>query len=333
VLHLVTARSETYPAPGALPVVQPASVEKDLERRDFSINAMAVRLDDEHRYELLDPLGGEADLRHGVIRVLHEKSFIDDPTRMYRAVRYELRLGFVQDAATLGYIDRGRSYVEQVSGERIRHELDMILGEPDPGAMIARLDELDLLRSIHAALDWNQGAQSRIDRTKSPEPPDEPQASEVDIRWILWLMGVPAGTVPSLADRLAFTGRLQQALRVAIELRDHTSRLGAMKPSQIAAVLREKPELAIRALALAAPVAQVNNAFDSYLTAWREVKPVTTGEDLKALGLSPGPIYSQIIERLRAAWIDGEVATAEAERGLLATLLEQQSHTGALDAI
>ena len=108
---LVTARSESYSHPGALPNVEPASIDADLRRRDFSINAMALRLDGQHFGELLDPMDGEADLESGLIRVLHPASFIDDPTRMYRAIRYGVRYGFQIIQDTLALIPDARIFI------------------------------------------------------------------------------------------------------------------------------------------------------------------------------------------------------------------------------
>src|SRR5215510_618575 len=149
---LVSARSETYAKPGALPDVERSTIDDDLRRRDFTINAMALRLDGNHYGELMDPLGGEADLESGIIRVIHPKSFIHDPTRIYRAVRYEGRYGFQIADDTLALIPDARPIIAELSAERIRHELDLILAEPNVAFILARLAELDLLKPIHPAL-------------------------------------------------------------------------------------------------------------------------------------------------------------------------------------
>jgi tRNA nucleotidyltransferase (CCA-adding enzyme) len=129
-LDLISARSETYKYPAALPTVKLGSIADDLHRRDFTINALAVRLDGPHFGALRDDLNGAEDLRKGMVRVLHPRSFIDDPTRLYRAVRYEGRYGFKIAEDTLSLIPEARPFVEKLSALRIRHELDLILEEP-----------------------------------------------------------------------------------------------------------------------------------------------------------------------------------------------------------
>ena len=154
-LDLISARSETYSQPGALPAVQRSTIGDDLRRRDFSMNAMALRLDGKNYGELVDPLGGQSDLERGLIRVLHDRSFIDDPTRMLRAVRYAGRYEFEIEARTLGLIDdEAKAVLSRLSGERLRHEFDLIFEEKNRAAMLNRLAELDLLRPIHPALQF-----------------------------------------------------------------------------------------------------------------------------------------------------------------------------------
>ncbi|MDQ2693324.1 MAG: polynucleotide adenylyltransferase, partial [Chloroflexota bacterium] len=151
-LDLISARSETYRHPAALPAVRPGSIADDLRRRDFTINAMALRLDGSHFCELRDELHGMEDLEKGLLRVLHPVSFIDDPTRLYRLVRYEGRYSFKIAEDTRALIPEARAYVQKLSPQRIRHELDLILDEPNAVSILKRLDELDLLAPIHPAL-------------------------------------------------------------------------------------------------------------------------------------------------------------------------------------
>ena len=132
-----SARSETYAQPGALPTVKRSSIDEDLHRRDFTINAMALRLDGEHFGEVFDPLGGEKDLDAELIRVLHERSFVDDPTRIFRAVRYAGRYGFEIAPETLSLINgEARSILVGLSGERFRHEFELMFEEENVGAML-----------------------------------------------------------------------------------------------------------------------------------------------------------------------------------------------------
>ncbi len=154
---LAFARAETYPRPGALPVVRPGSIKDDLTRRDFTINAMAIELGTGRFGELSDPVGGRADIEKRLVRVLHGKSFTDDPTRIWRAVRYEQRLGFDIEPETLKLLRRDVGLLGTVSGDRVRHELELVLKEEEPEKPLARAGGLGILETVHPPLkadDW-----------------------------------------------------------------------------------------------------------------------------------------------------------------------------------
>ena len=135
-VDLATARRETYERPGALPTVIPGTVEDDLARRDFSINAMAISLGEDSWGYLLDPHGGSTDLERGVIRVLHDRSFEDDATRIFRAIRYACRLDFRLESCTATLLERSLPYVSTISPDRVRHEIERIFREPRASDMI-----------------------------------------------------------------------------------------------------------------------------------------------------------------------------------------------------
>ena len=153
-LDLISARMEFYKYPSALPSVEQGSIKLDLHRRDFTINTMAIRLDGRHYGNLYDYWGGLNDLKNGIIRVLHSLSFIDDPTRMLRAVRFEQRFKFRIESRTLELMDEAYQLLSQISGERLRHEFNLILDEENPSEMFKRFDELGLLTAIHPELKW-----------------------------------------------------------------------------------------------------------------------------------------------------------------------------------
>jgi len=149
-VDLATARRESYPRPGVLPEVQPASIEEDLARRDFTVNAMAVALSEPGRGELRDPLGGFADLAVARIRVLHDRSFIDDPTRVLRAVRYEARLGFglEHDTERLLREAAAADALSTISGPRVRDELMDLLREPAAPVAVGRMRDLGVAAAL-----------------------------------------------------------------------------------------------------------------------------------------------------------------------------------------
>jgi tRNA nucleotidyltransferase (CCA-adding enzyme) len=314
-LDLVSARSETYKHPAALPTVKPGSLDDDLRRRDFTINALAVRLDGSHFGELRDDHDGLDDLQKGIIRVLHPGSFMDDPTRLYRAVRYEGRYGFRITEDTLALIPDARPLVEKLSAQRIRHELDLILDEPNAVSMLKRLDELDLLTSIHPSLaDFNQ---SKLATLQS----DDPVLQNRNSRWTLWLMHLTDQEIEFLNDRLHFTAELLKILRSASVLYANLPAVIGLKPSEAVEVLEGYSFKALEVFSIAVQDEAAKDILTRYLTEWWYVKPKTTGHDLKKHGIPPGPKYNEILRRLRAAWLDGEVKTEEEEKDLLKTIL------------
>ena len=157
-IDVVTARRETYPQPAALPIVSPGDISDDLGRRDFSINALALNLG-ESRPQVLDKHGGLDDIRRGLVRTLHPNSFVDDPTRIFRAVRYEQRLDFRIEAETLAQLHRAtaQGYLASLTGDRLRHELERILQEDRPESPLRRLGQLGILAAIHPSLGDESG--------------------------------------------------------------------------------------------------------------------------------------------------------------------------------
>jgi tRNA nucleotidyltransferase (CCA-adding enzyme) len=316
-LDLISARAETYKHPAALPTVKRGRIADDLRRRDFTINALAVRLDGSHFGELRDDLNGAEDLQNGIIRVLHPGSFIDDPTRMYRAVRYAERYGFKIAEDTLILIPEARSFVEKLSAQRIRHELDLILEEPNAVPMLKRLDELDLLSIIQPIL-------SNFNKTNlATVTSDDPVLQNRNSRWILWLMHLKAQGIESLNERLHFPADLLKTLHSAARLNSNLTAVLGLKPSQVVEFLEGYSIKALEVLSMAVEDVEIKGIFTRYLVEWWPVKPKTTGHDLKKYGIPPGPKYAEILRRLRAAWLDGEVKSEAEEKALLNHLLEK----------
>lgn len=316
---LISARSEIYDYPGALPTVKPSTVDEDLHRRDFTINAMAIRLDGEHFGELLDPLGGESDLDSKLVRALHDRSFVDDPTRIFRAVRYAGRYGFEIAPETLKLVNDGaRRILYDLSGERLRHEFDLIFEEPNAAKMLTDLDELNFLGGIHP--DLNSASSNALNALVSAPEPEFGDFSTPDILtfrqalgWTLYLLNLPEDSIEAIGRRLAFPVSLAKSTRGASILNRKLSSLNDWKPSQWTDYLDDFPALAVYAVWLV----DYEPALKEYLTDWRQVKPYTTGYTLQQRGLEPGPKFKEILTRLRNAWLDGEVKSEEEEKLLL----------------
>ena len=154
--------------------MKPGSINDDLSRRDFTINAMAVELNPGHFGELLDLYGGRDDLEHKLIRVLHEKSFIDDATRIWRALRYEQRLDFQMEPATLKLLKRDIAMLDTISGDRIRHELELVLKEELPEKVLRRADELGVLAKLHPSLKGDGWLAEKFAQARELSLPDSP---------------------------------------------------------------------------------------------------------------------------------------------------------------
>ena len=322
-LDLITARSETYSEPGALPTIKQSTIGDDLRRRDFTINAMAVRLDGDHYGDLVDPLHGQEDLQNKLIRFLHPGSFVDDPTRIFRAIRYAMRYQFNLEPATRKAITEteARSVLSRLSGERIRHEYDLIFEEEKPLLILAAVEDTNLIKVIHPSME-NVRAMA-LSYLKEPTNdfgtfalPDILSLRQT-LGWILYLMHLPEAEIDSLASRLAFPALLTRSVRGASALLRNISFYKEWKPSQWTFHLDDIPSLAVYAVWLVTSELPLRE----YLTNWQNVKPITTGDDLIARGLEPGPKFKEILTRLRAAWLDGEVGTEEEEKDLLGKII------------
>jgi tRNA nucleotidyltransferase (CCA-adding enzyme) len=326
-LDFSSTRSETYQHPGALPTVKRGSLADDLARRDFTINTLAVRLDGEHWGELRDDLNGLNDLERRLVRVLHPRSFLDDPTRLFRAVRYEQRYGFQIAPETLALIPQARHLIASLSAERLRHELDLVLEEEQVVAMLDRLAELDLLQPIHPALAWNEEKRQRFVNgwRKARDGNIKPAAASMGmsfLNWHFWLLDLAMADIQGLERRLHFHAKLLESLLAAAALFARLPSLAGMKkPSQCVAWLEELPPSAVYVVFLSIPEGPARQNLHDYLETWRHVKPKTNGYDLKKRGLLPGPRFQQILLRLRQAWLDGEVDSEREELILLDKLL------------
>jgi tRNA nucleotidyltransferase (CCA-adding enzyme) len=273
-IDVARARAETYPSPGALPVVSPASITEDLARRDFTVNAMAFPLSGER--ELLDPHGGLADLRAGQLRVLHERSFIDDPTRALRAARYAARFGFALEPGTAALIREAD--LATVSEDRIDNELRRIAAEDDPAAALRLIAEWGVMPSL------DPGAPDRVAEVA-------PLASAPP--WTGW-------ADRELAVTLAIVRPLPQIRELAAATPERPSeavRLAApWDPAQL---------LVARALGA--------EWLDRYAEDWRHVRLEITGDDLLAEGISEGPAIGRGLEAALSGRLDGELSGRDEE--------------------
>ncbi|HEU0020558.1 MAG TPA: hypothetical protein VFR55_02635 [Dehalococcoidia bacterium] len=317
-IDLVTARQEVYSAPGALPDVSPGTIHDDLARRDFSINSLALPLDqlvpqpiDEHHS--IDELG------KGWIRTLHPLSFADDPTRMLRAVRYEQRFGFALEGDSEAHLSGALTsgYMDAVSGDRLRHELARILEEEHPGAALARAIDLGVLKAVHPAL-TDKAAILSLDSRSSYDHPANPMA-------YLAALAFPLSSRDSaeVIQRFNLPPDWAKVVQDTVEMRrlDTQLSVATLPNSGICRLLDGRSPEAMAAVALVCGPGLVSLRIDQYLTSLRQVRPLLDGGEVLAMGVSEGPLVGHILGKLRAAKLDHLVESAEDERQLVRRIL------------
>lgn len=331
-IDLITARHERYPVPGALPVVAPGTLDDDLRRRDFTINALAVSLAPADFGALIDPLGGRDDFAAGEIRVLHDASFRDDPTRLLRAIRYVERLAsgmgrpFAFDERTAARFAEAvaAGAVHTVSIQRVMHEFIRLLEEQAAAAMVARLAEHGLLRQIDPRLRWADDQARRfaaLDELWSlAERPDD--------RWQGRFALLAAWQGPDDAAATAAALHLPHGtvalVRDAATLRPLAA--GLVPPEADAALGhlldRFSPAAVVAAAALVpGPAAAL---LRRYLRVVRPLRPTLNGDAIRALGVPPGPIYRHALAALRDHKRDLPGLESDAERAFLIAWLRSR---------
>jgi len=336
-VDLVTARTEFYESPSALPSVERSSIRQDLHRRDFTINTLAICLDEGRYGYLLDFYGGEQDLTQGIVRVLHNLSFVEDPTRILRAVRMEQRFDFHIEERTEELLRDSVGLLSRVSGSRLRNELYTLFQEIAPEHCLARLQELGVLAEIHPAFrydDWlasrfaalpQQAARWKSFGAASPAAPDTGKEFTLRPSHYLALLGVrlQRREVAEIIKRLELPHRDAVLLQQAQALYDLQPQLQAqtLRPSRLYRLLKPFDDDALLILWVATGIPVVRRRLEQFQTHLRYVSPHTDGHKLRALGLKPGPIYREILEKLRDARLDGDIVSDEDEEALVKTLL------------
>jgi tRNA nucleotidyltransferase (CCA-adding enzyme) len=306
--------------------VAPGSIENDLRRRDFTINTLALRLDGRHYGEVLDPLGAMRDLERRAIRALHAASFRDDPTRMLRAVRYEQRLGFRIDSETVRMMPAGATWLRLVSAHRVRQELDAALQEERASPTIRRMGTLGLLGAIHPDLPFDGASIRRLRgylHAGDHRIDSVPQTGDGSMLWLLWLLDLSPAQLRSVRRRLLFDSRMTTEMLAASGLWQGRQALARLRPSQLTARLDALPRDSVRAVERALPQGKFKRKLHDYLSRWHTQRPITTGAELRRRGIPPGPAYREILQHLRAGWIDGEINSAAEEQLALESWLKR----------
>jgi tRNA nucleotidyltransferase/poly(A) polymerase len=331
-IDVASARREHYPAPGALPVVSGACVDEDLRRRDFSVNAMAMALSPAAFGRLLDPLGGRLDLERRRLRPLSPLSFVEDPTRIFRAARYAVGLGFRLDSM-------GRQALRlalevgvypALSGERLRAELELLAREP------AGERGLELLLKWRALKIWDPGYQSHatsstrvrmIGRLARWARRTEMPLDLGEVALVALLVDQARPVIERCLDRLGIRGRARAMLEEATASAPLARRLDRERlqnPSEVAELLRPRPEPVLAGAWLLGG-RRARRRIQWFWSRGRAVRPLLSGDDVVSLGVRRGPAVGECLAALRRRRLDGALTTLAAERSFVDAWLDERS--------
>ena len=305
-LDFATARKERYARPGALPTVRPADLDADLARRDFTVNAMAASLDPKRFGDVIDPHGGRADLDAGLIRILHERSFIDDATRILRACRYAARFGFALEDGTERLAMEATGRLRAISGSRIRHEIERTLEEAAPGAAFDLAERLGALAAMHPGFRLGHATARAL---------GEAASGGGALGFAILGAALSEETAAALAKRLAAPVLIRRAMTDASRLAARLDALAApaLKDSEVYAALSPYVREAVLACRFTAGDGIMAERIDDFTGRLADVRPALSGDDVVALGVEPGPLIGQLLAELLRARLDGEVETRQDE--------------------
>jgi tRNA nucleotidyltransferase (CCA-adding enzyme) len=310
-VDLATCRSESYRRPGALPTVSPGSIRDDLQRRDFTINAMAVCINTPNQGDLTDLFGGRQDLDEGLVRVLHDKSFQDDATRIMRAVRYEQRLGFRLDSSTSKLLRRSLDMLDTISGDRLKHELMLWLGESHAEKILRRAGQLGILGKLHPALKWDRRMSTAFRRADCGDG-----KAMSPLYFCLLVYNLDDEELYELLARLNLTGsRLDLLSHQSMELKGKCGELErpSIKRSALYFMLREYDSTAVEANRYYAKAPALRRNLGLYIDRLQQVRTSLGGNELLKLGVLEGPKVGIILKKLLAARLDGAVLSKSDE--------------------
>lgn len=322
-IDLATCRSETYTRPGALPEVRPGNISDDLFRRDFTVNAMAVNLNPSHYGELVDLYGGRADLKAGLIRILHSRSFQDDATRIMRAIRYEQRLGFRLEAGTARLLREHLGMLDTISGERLRNELFLWLEEQEPEKILERAGRLGILKKLHPDLRWQYKLHIAFKRSSLLQTADK-----AALHFCLLTYHLDEDGLYELLQRLNLTGtRYDLLTHHSMSIKENRALLmkDSLKNSELYFMLNNLPLTAIQANLVYPNHHRMRRRLNLYLNRLSKIRLLTGGAGLTALGIKQGPAMGRILDALLTAKLDGRLKTRREEEQMALALAANET--------
>ncbi len=330
-LDVASARTEYYKFPAALPTVEMSSIKMDLSRRDFTINTLAIQLNPRHFGTLIDFFSALKDIKEKTIRVLHNLSFVEDPTRVFRAIRFEQRFGFTIGRLTAGLIENAArmEFVKRLDGRRVFTELRLLLEEENPLALVKRLNDFDLLKVIHPSLTLTAELETAFEAVKQVQAwHDLLFLDESYRKWTVYFMALLRGFNHEASEttcrRFDLPPRLLRMLgpdRLTAERALY--RLERDPPADHASLCRYLEGLGIEPILYMMAITastDVKRSLSLYVTRLRFVVPAIGGADLRRLGITPGPQYKRILDAVRDAKRNGEAISPDDELALATRL-------------
>ena len=323
-MDIATARLEYYESPAALPTVELSSIKLDLYRRDFTMNTLAIQLNPESFGKLIDFFGAQKDIKEKVIRVIHNLSFVEDPTRIFRAVRFEQRFGFHIGRHTVKLIKNSvdMNFLDQLDGYRFFSELKLIFQEEEPVPVIKRLAEFDILRFIHPSTKFNEKAIKTIENVREIISWfDLLYLEEKYEKWVIYFLGLMDSLneqeVHEVCQRLSMTEKNERMIVNTIQQVKNFSMLpyqrGTMRKSMISKTLKPLSTQTLLFTMARTEKDYIRRAISLYFTQLKRTHVILNGNDLKSLGIAPGEIFKKILDHLLEAKLDGAVETKEDE--------------------
>lgn len=331
-IDVASARMEYYKEPAALPEIEMSSIKMDLYRRDFTINTLAIRLDPDHFGILIDFFAAQRDIKDKAVRIIHNLSFVEDPTRVFRAIKFEKRFNFNIGQLTSGLIENAvkMNFFERLGGVRVFSELKQILEEEDPIPAIIRMSEYDLLKYIHPEIKITSGLISLLESIKKVISWHDLLYDEDKCeKWILYFMALmekhPKSVSEEISEHLKFSPR-----HAKIFTRDRFKATGILfwfennlHPANSTLYNHMDPlktEIILYVMALTENET-IKMSISHYFSDLRKTKIFTQGQDIKNLGIPPGPEYKALLKKILDAKLDGQVISKDDEIAYLKQII------------
>jgi len=342
-IDVATARMEYYRSPAALPDVEMSSIKLDLFRRDFTINTLSIHLNPKHFGYLIDFFQAQKDIKDKAIRVLHNLSFVEDPTRVFRAMRFEQRFGFTIGKLTSNLIENAvkMDFFKRLSGRRMFTEIRLILEEENPTPAIVRMNDFDLLKVIHPSINLDQQLIQLLNAVKSALAwHDLLFVEEPYLRWTVYFMALihpcDLATSEQICENMGLAPRHRRILcRDRLKAHECLNKMSYRLPKRNSELYRQlhefRTELILYMMAVTRKRA-VKKSISKYYNQLKDIQPSLGGRDLLDAGLKPGPVFRQVFDALLDAKLNDEIETEQEESDFVQSWIRRHAEHNLLDS-